>query len=446
MNRSIRRLATALTTICIAATVIPATAFASTTVGLENGALHVASAPGARNQISISELNGLIVVSDTWDADLVPGVGCSTVGDTVECPTDSITRGVYVSTGDGPDDVSAVLPSWKVRIDAGDGNDEVFVQAAAAYASLGAGEDGFAGGAQNDHVDGGPDDDHLVGDDGNDTFWPGAGDDVVLTGASGVNTVHASPGADHMDFNGSAAAVSYRNRIAGVQVIDDGAANDGRAGEHDNVLNAGSLSVAGGIGDDYLTGTPGVDQLDGGAGDDAMWGLGGNDVVYGRAGDDLANTGGGFDTIDVGTGNDMVLAGLQSDDVTCGSGRDRISYADHFTSGVVASLAGGGMVGEADVVTGCEDLVGTGGNDTLSGNELANVILGGGGNDSVSGLAGDDRIEGGPGKDTLDGGSGDDRIEAKDGYADVVRGGTGTDTARLDSFIDTKVGIESIFA
>jgi Ca2+-binding RTX toxin-like protein len=118
--------------------------------------------------------------------------------------------------------------------------------------------------------------------------------------------------------------------------------------------------------------TQGPDIISGLAGDDTIFGLGGNDTISGGA---------GADTIDGGAGIDTA------------------SYVD-ADAGVVASV-GGGLGGEAagDLLINVENLVGSMFNDTLAGDDGANVLIG---------LGGDDRFKGGGGADTLNGGSGRD--------------------------------------
>jgi Ca2+-binding RTX toxin-like protein len=71
-------------------------------------------------------------------------------------------------------------------------------------------------------------------------------------------------------------------------------------------------------------------------------------------------------------------------------------------------------------------IVGTSGNDTLSGTPADDVIASRGGNDKVSGLGGNDLICGGPGNDTLKGGGGKDTLLGQHGN-DTLRGGGGKD-------------------
>lgn len=64
--------------------------------------------------------------------------------------------------------------------------------------------------------------------------------------------------------------------------------------------------------------------------------------------------------------------------------------------------------------------------DSLIGDDKANVIYGGAGNDLIEGKAGNDRLYGGVGNDTIKGGVGDDYIEGNAGN-DKLYGGSGND-------------------
>lgn len=87
-------------------------------------------------------------------------------------------------------------------------------------------------------------------------------------------------------------------------------------------------------------------------------------------------------------------------------------------------------------------ILGLAGNDTLTGNSLADIIEGGVGNDRLFGLGGNDILNGDDGDDFLDGGSGDDYISGEIGNdtlfgslgSDFFNGGTGTDVANYGSF------------
>ena len=76
-----------------------------------------------------------------------------------------------------------------------------------------------------------------------------------------------------------------------------------------------------------------------------------------------------------------------------------------------------------DVSSTVENLIGGPAGDTLAGSQVANRLEGGGGNDTLRGNGGRRRPLGG---------AGDDTIEARDGIADTIDCGPGSDTARVD--------------
>jgi Ca2+-binding RTX toxin-like protein len=95
----------------------------------------------------------------------------------------------------------------------------------------------------------------------------------------------------------------------------DGKANDGEAGEGDNVANDVE-AVYGGQGNDTLTGGSRADTIDGEGGNDTITGGGSADFLYGGPGNDTINARDGkADTIDCGPGSDRVIAD-KSDSVT----------------------------------------------------------------------------------------------------------------------------------
>ena len=305
------------------------------------------------------------------------------------------------------------------------------------------------GGAGNDTVRGGAGADTIYGGDGDDTFVGGPVPD-------GADLLVGGPGRDIAD---------YAARTASLAISLDGLANDGGAGELDNVGSDVEV-VRGGTANDTLTGGGAVDELDGGPGDDLLVTGSGADTfdggpgldtvsyaarsasqsifidgnadsggpgehdrilltvenVIGGAGDDsiigsaLANTldgGPGDDTIDGGAGDDRLIGGLGADHLAGGPGTDTVDYSAR-TAAVLVVLDGvtaSGEAGEGDrLAQDIENAVGGAGDDTLVGNASDNQLEGGPGADSLSGLAGDDILDGGPGADALDCGAGEGDI------------------------------------
>jgi Ca2+-binding RTX toxin-like protein len=225
----------------------------------------------------------------------------------------------------------------------GDGNDDVHGEQGNDTVSGGAGSDTAAGGPGTDVVSGGDgSDNYVAGGPGNDTVDGGAGDDYVVgdcggynvcgNGADGNDTVTGGSGNDFSDADGGTDTidlgldfdtVAYQNRITvcdpschtvthPVSVTLDGVANDGAAGENDNVLGTEDVNITGCCGTTpppgsaTIVGDAGTNQIRGGDGNDSIDGGAGNDFLNGNAGDDVINANDGFaDRVDCGDGNDI---------------------------------------------------------------------------------------------------------------------------------------------
>jgi Ca2+-binding RTX toxin-like protein len=330
----------------------------------------------------------------------------------------------------------------------------------------GPGDDvGVRGGAGDDTVDGGDGNDAVMGNEGRDQVLGGAGNDRVdfaLSSESdvaiGADTLQGGPGDDEF-YGGPAGSgsvpdeisggdgtdtVDFSGRTAPVTVDLDGRANDGEAGEGDNV-HGDVETVIGGPDDDKLTGSSvannldgrdGEDTLDGQGGDDMLDGRDGEDTLDGQGGDDMLDGRDGEDTLDGQGGDDMLVGGVgdvAGDTLRGGDGRDTLTAGpgeDSLTGGEDDDTLLGG--GGADAVDG------NGGNDTIEGGAGGDALDGGSGNDSLNGGAvvlvgadGDDRLDGGPGADELLGGRGNDLLDGGPN-ADRVSGEAGKDTVTYE--------------
>ena len=156
-------------------------------------------------------------------------------------------------------------------------------------------------------------DDHLLGDAGPNLLSGGGGNDL-LDGGGGPDVLIGGSGFD---------TATYAARSAPAIVSLDGRANDGAAGEGDNVTPSVE-GVIGGRGADRLTGNSrsnrlrggaGNDTLRGGRGRDSLEGGSGRDTLFGGPGGDFLNGGAGRDRVSGGSGNDIAVAG-RSDRVT----------------------------------------------------------------------------------------------------------------------------------
>ena len=155
----------------------------------------------------------------------------------------------------------------------------------------------------NDKLLGLGDDDLLSGGPGNDTIVGGSGDDVIQGG----------DGSDFADYTASTQPVTV--------TVGTGA-DDGVAGEADDV----QVDV------ERVNGGSAGDQLTAGSLRARLVGLGGPDVLRGGAGDDTLDGREGTDELEGGDGRDMLLGGDDADShlaldgrqdrLVCGAGVD----------------------------------------------------------------------------------------------------------------------------
>ncbi|MDX6510644.1 MAG: hypothetical protein QOE36_148, partial [Gaiellaceae bacterium] len=292
--------------------------------------------------------------------------------------------------------------------------------------------EGDAVGSDVEDAAGGSGDDHLVGNASANTLLGNGGSDVLdgldgadaLRGGIGFDTLNGGPGDDLLDGGSGADTINggdgkdtadYSTSSQSVVVTIDAIADDGELGEHDNV-QLDVENVNGGAGNDALTGNAGANTLSGNRGSDTLKGGGGNDVLDGGAHDGFAD--------------DDLLDG--------GPGLDIVTYASHFNPVHVTldDAANDGDSGEHDNVKSTVEIVGgTVGNDTLTGNGLANFLFGG---------PGADVLTGGGGADILNGGAGADQLKSRDGVKDSDVCGTGADVVTADPLDTATADCETV--
>jgi Ca2+-binding RTX toxin-like protein len=178
------------------------------------------------------------------------------------------------------------------------------------------------GGSAGDAIVGNSAANVLFGGGGGDTINGGAGDDLLDGETQG--TFAAALGDDLIGGLGTD-AVSYASHGSPVTADPDNVADDGHAGENDNVRPSVE-NLFGGGSNDILTGSAGPNVLDGGGGSffdtDTLTGLGGADFLSG---------GGGVDTANGNAGNDRIRSRGDSanDTDNCGADTDSVQ-ADPF--------------------------------------------------------------------------------------------------------------------
>ena len=234
-------------------------------------------------------------------------------------------------------------------------------------------DDGEPGETDNVRTDvedlvGGSGGDALIGSTTANTLRGGPGNDS-LDGSDLADVLEGGPGADSLVGGTGTDSADYSARTAPVTADIDGSADDGEAGEGDNVGTDVEV-LTGGSGNDALTGGALADTLNGGPGADALAG------------------GDGIDTVNGGDGNDRFDGGTGGDSFAGGEGVDLADYSAR-TAPVTADLDGSaddGELGETDNIrTDVEDLLGGAGDDDLSGNVRDNRLDGGPGPDDLGG-------------------------------------------------------------
>jgi Ca2+-binding RTX toxin-like protein len=208
--------------------------------------------------------------------------------------------------------------------------------------------------------------------------------------------------------------------------------------------------VAGTPGADTLYGHNSVgDEISGGAGNDWMSGLGGNDSLYGGAGNDTLLGGGGDDEAYGGLGNDNFIGGSgPGDDYYDGEqGSDAVTFfsaTQTVTVNLTTGTATGAEIG-SDTLVNIENVYGGSGNDSLTGDDLANTLFGSAGNDTLIGNGGNDFLDGAAGNDTMQGGTGNDTYVV-DSASDVVTelAGQGTDLVRTSVNFNLGANVENL--
>jgi hypothetical protein len=156
---------------------------------------------------------------------------------------------------------------------------------------------------------------YFYGLGGNDFIAGGHGDDHFLsyTAQDGADDYHGGPGYDTIDYFG-------RNRQ--VRVSLDNVANDGEAGERDNV-RTNVENISGGNAGDFFESHGAFSRLDGRGGDDVLLGGAGPDTLIGGPGNDILNSGQGNDVIDARDGQLDTIDCSQQTDTLLRDGQER---------------------------------------------------------------------------------------------------------------------------
>jgi Ca2+-binding RTX toxin-like protein len=214
----------------------------------------------------------------------------------------------------------------------------------------------------------------LIGGSGSDTLSGDAGDDVIIGGSVRLDALVGHYTTTYT-FNND------NDGLTAADVLQD-AQYQGASHrvEYTDQVTGGLLAATGFA--THFTEMLRSDQF--------------KDVVLGDGGVDVGNI------LDGGAGNDLLIGGAGADILRGGQGIDWAVY-DGVSAGVVATLLniannqqnttsnGSATVGTVvDTFYSIENLIGGSGDDTLTGNNSANILMGGLGNDMLNGAGGND--------------------------------------------------------
>ncbi|MEZ5843275.1 MAG: hypothetical protein R3D27_06015 [Hyphomicrobiaceae bacterium] len=342
-------------------------------------------------------------------------------------------------------------PTGTDALDGGDGDDEL-----------------FADGNDGDLLDGGIGIDHLVGRAGNDTLSGGADNDIIedtafagsgevvdidagsgndvvtlirnfVTGTTFTSgSVDGGNGIDALVISGGLTFLAPLNLSNFERLVTSGNQIVAKAAQFD-AFDRISFGEATGLSSGVNLVIEAVDPL--GAPADVELDLSDElnldgprpALISGSHDNETIFSGDGNDTINGGDGNDRIAGGGGSDTLDGGNGaRDIVDYT-LLSNNVTVTLNGSTLVtvtvagGQNDQIRNFESVFGGSGDDNLTGDGLANILVGNDGTDTLVGMAGNDVLDGGAGSDTLIGGDNDDALRFDSD--DLLSGGNGNDYA-----------------
>ena len=258
----------------------------------------------------------------------------------------------------------------QITANAGNGNDIIELVGILSDSELtgGSGDDQLLGGDGVDQLNGGIGADFLSGGDNNDVLLAGPGDDF-LEGGAGDDILDGGLGTDSVSYDKATGSVTID--LPGNVVLD----GDGT--------------------EDTITS---IEQFELSDHNDQFMGDGADNTVDGGAGDDILNG---------GAGNDFVIGGPGADTINGHSETDATSYFNskagvHVDLETGAVFSGGGSDADGDQLISIENLISSGEDDEIRGDDAENMLYATWGDDVVEGRGGADELNGGPGNDTVE--------------------------------------------
>jgi Ca2+-binding RTX toxin-like protein len=245
----------------------------------------------------------------------------------------------------------------------------------------GSGNDRLIGNSENNFFDGGDGDDVFNAVGGNNTIIMGAGNDTVIVDSDqttrilGGNNSFGSDDDTILFYDGASGQIAYNDGY-GVDTFDfsnvtlSGIVYSLEAINALQMVYPGLIVTHQSLPPAVLIATDQNDTIFTSAFSDSVFLLGGDDVLFGSRGND---------TLDGGAGNDLLSYQLFTSTLD--------SVIVNLITGIVNKSGG-----FTDTITGFENVIGTAGNDIITGDGNDNTILGLGGNDILDGGAGSDTL------------------------------------------------------
>ncbi|MGF2035133.1 MAG: calcium-binding protein [Nostoc sp. CmiVER01] len=224
--------------------------------------------------------------------------------------------------------------------------------------------------------------DTMSGGLGNDIYWiDNVGDVVIENTASGIDIVQSS-----------SSSYTLGSNVENLNLIGNGASN-GYGNDLDNVITGNDAA-------NLLEGRDGADQLLGNSGSDTLKGEGGNDTLSGGEGIDTVSYDNSLSgvVVNIDEAQNYQNPGGSFDTTIVSTSLIPTDTEPNFTIAAGKALDG---FGTTDTLRNLENIIGSGFDDVLIGNNLGNSILGLVGNDLLVGNAGNDSLDGGDGIDTV---------------------------------------------
>ncbi|MBW8382048.1 MAG: hypothetical protein K0M69_05950, partial [Youngiibacter sp.] len=247
----------------------------------------------------------------------------------------------------------------------------------------------------------------------------GGEDTIIISGNSGPLVVYGDTSEDGSRYDGTYNVLGYDANTftnPGIDTINASVSTHG-------------LTIYGGPGDDIINGSQGPDNIAGGSGADEIYGEGGDDIIFGDSGINADLEARMITLITTETASGDTLYG--------GAGKN-IIFGDHGYITYVGMTQGIHKVSAPGTIERIESTSeGNSGDDILTGGDDAEILIGGPGADKIYGNGGDDVMLGDHGDIavtdmlvTIDSNvrtDGGDDIMTGDLGADIMIGGTGGD-------------------